>query len=158
MAQCGGISVQELAKLELELCERLGWRLIPTIDDLQQIRDARSRPTSEYWAGWTNSPPRSPTGGEPAASSSDEEEGARSPAEQTGGQLPHAKSHQDVKDTSLMARLFRPASAVNIAAWGAGKGHEAAAAGGKGETDSTSPRTVVSRNFSLSNLLGLTRS
>ena len=50
MAQCGGIGVHELNKLELNLCETLGWRLLPSRDQLRELLDALANPQALFWA------------------------------------------------------------------------------------------------------------
>jgi len=40
MSMCGGITAGELSKLEVELCCRLGWALLPSMTQLHKLRDA----------------------------------------------------------------------------------------------------------------------
>ena len=56
MAQCGGIGVAELNKLELELCERLQWKLLPTVADIRELIDAMQTPQASFWDAWQNGP------------------------------------------------------------------------------------------------------
>jgi len=163
MAQCGGIGFHELNKLELEMCERLHWRLLPTVEDMRELLTAISNPQASYWSAWLNAPRRlaSPQA-EPEASASGE-----ATAEVGVTRLPHAKSVQD-----SLARLFRgghSGSDGNLAALGS-KPQVAAADGGPAATATAvrsapeegckssnggSPRSVLQRTFSLSNLFGL---
>jgi len=54
MAQCGGITVGELNKLEAELCMRLHWRLLPKLSDIHELMDALPKPQSAFWTPWYN--------------------------------------------------------------------------------------------------------
>jgi len=52
MAQCGGITNDELNKLELEFCERLGWRLMIDPQDLLALISHLDDPSSALWKRW----------------------------------------------------------------------------------------------------------
>ena len=179
MAQCGGIGVGELNKLEMELCEQLHWKLLPSANDIRELLDALSNPQATFWAVWYNAPRTAlvakPADPEAAA------EGGGEPGIGGGEQrvivtkMPHARSMAD-----SLGRFFRPtgnssegnlerlgarAAAAGATSGGGAPGGVASrpAGGGKqqqlGEdTDSDgSPRSVVvQRTFSLSNLFGLT--
>lgn len=54
MAQCGGIDVSELNKLEIHLCEQLRWRLLPTVDDVHELIEAIGNPQSRFWDACTS--------------------------------------------------------------------------------------------------------
>jgi len=89
MAQCGGISVGELNKLELELCRRLDWRLMPSMAQLHRLRGAIDDESPGYWDAWCNTPK--------AAATCDDIAVCKSQAahEDGGKRMPHAKSFQD---------------------------------------------------------------
>lgn len=92
MAQCGGIGVNELNKLELELCWRLDWSLMPCAAQLHKLREALDDENSPYWKPWSN----------PAKLACDDdsiEQPHKSPSTKT--RMPHAKSFQD-----QMGRIF----------------------------------------------------
>lgn len=61
MAQCGGIGVGELNKLELELCRRLNWTLMPSAAQLHRLRGALEDEASSYWDSWRNLPKQAAT-------------------------------------------------------------------------------------------------
>ena len=54
MAQCGGIGVLELNKLEVELCWQLQWRLMPSAQQLHMFRASLDDLNSGYWDVWSN--------------------------------------------------------------------------------------------------------
>ena len=83
MAQCGGIGVGELNKLELDLCERLHWKLLPSAAELQELLDALSSPAAPFWSAWYNAPRAIDTAAAGSAASSDRA---------TGSRLPHARA------------------------------------------------------------------
>lgn len=176
MAQCGGIGVGELNKLEVDLCERLNWRLLPPTADIKELIEALPNPQANFWEVWYNA--RAVRPASPA-------EAADAPA--LAPRLPHAKSVAD-----SLGRFFRSGGAVSAAGGGASDGNlhalgeQAAqqsatqmadcagaaasqqqtprtehakalrAAGAADDTsDEGSPRSVVQRTFSLSNLFGL---
>ena len=169
MAQCGGIGVGELNKLELDLCERLHWKLLPSAAELQELLDALSSPAAPFWSAWYNAPRAIDTAAAGSAASSDRA---------TGSRLPHAKSVAD-----SLGRLFRRPSEGNLgtlqeagsqagapapssarAPSNAPPAHKPAAAAAAAappvadsrSKDDGSPRSVVvNRTFSLSNLFGL---
>ena len=67
MARCGGIGVSELNRLEVELCCRLGWRLLPSAPQLHRIQLALDDDQSEaddgkaslaFWRSWRSVPSR----------------------------------------------------------------------------------------------------
>jgi len=151
MAQCGGIGVTELNKLEVELCERLQWRLLPTVLDMRELLEAVQYPQASFWDAWRNAP-RCQTLVAPADGATAAEPMAR---------LPHAKSVQH-----SLARLFSPTSGSDgnlegLSATKAADVKKAGAATAEHEdsrsSNSGSPRSVVlaNRTFSLSNLFGL---
>lgn len=164
MAQCGGIGVGELNKLEVELCERLQWRLLPTVVDMRELLEAVHNPQAVFWDAWRNGPRSS------APTPSVADGGAPETREGATGRLPHAKSVQH-----SLARLFGGANGAagsdgNLEALGAAasagslaKGGYAKPAGSDGNLEAAgrspnngSPRSVMgSRTFSLSNLFGL---
>jgi len=147
MAQCGGIGVAELNKLELELCERLQWKLLPSVADIRELIDAMQTPQASFWDAWQNGP-RSRLAVPKAAvdeSAADEEN-----AGQSGPRLPQSKAvHHSI------ARFFgsQNASETNLENTpGAGATEDAAAK----PPGNGSPRSVIgARTFSLSNLFGL---
>lgn len=163
MAQCGGIGVHELNKLEVELCEQLQWRLLPTVADMRELLDAMHSPQASFWDAWRNAPrglpaaPPAVEGGEAAALG---RESVTAPL----ARMPHAKSVH----TSL-ARFFSTSGAAsdgNLEALAAAATAKAAgakagagglpASGEAGTSNGGSPRSVMNvRNFSLSNLFGL---
>ena len=55
MAQCGGINLAELNKLEVELCTQLGWKLVPTNEALTRLVGALRSPKSPVWTPMANS-------------------------------------------------------------------------------------------------------
>mmetsp|Transcript_33306 Transcript_33306/g.87662 ORF Transcript_33306/g.87662 Transcript_33306/m.87662 type:complete len:297 (+) Transcript_33306:134-1024(+) len=177
MAQCGGISVGELNKLEVDLCDRLQWKLLPTIGELRELVEALPCPQASFWATWYNARAA------PALADS-EGEGVAAPS---GGRLPQAKSVAD-----SLGRLFRGGTAGGAsdgnlqaladkaatlqqqqlgqlhatqqhqqggASGGSGlrssPGHEQVAGKTVDANEDGSPRSVVQRTFSLSNLFGL---
>lgn len=156
MAQCGGICVRELNKLEVDLCDRLRWRLTPPLAELEELRAAVRDPHAAFWADWYNAP-------RPAA------------AVAGGGRLPHAKSLQgslgrffgaaaegerdgapapaQAGEVPAVGKTPSQASAMRPAAAPLGKRPPAA----EGSPTGSSPRTVMGqRTFSLSNLFGMT--
>ena len=155
MAQCGGIGVGELNKLEIDLCERLSWKLLPTLAELRELVEALQSPQAGFWGPWYNAPrlvtvPANDSQGAVVVS-----------------RLPHARSVAD-----KLGSLFRSStgSEGNLQAFGGDdlQGASAAASsstgGGKagvavgaadGEREDGSPRSVMPRTFSLSNLFGL---
>ena len=51
MSRCGGIGVAELCKLEVELVHQLGWGLLPTADELHELRAALAEGrTAAFWS------------------------------------------------------------------------------------------------------------
>ena len=198
MAQCGGIGVHELNKLEVDMCERLQWRLLPTVNDMRELLEAIPNPGAPFWNVWYNTPRA--IAATPSTADAVPEQGEevqpqqqqaqaqqQQPRSSNSGvavvQMPRAKSVGE-----SLARLFRGgASEGNLAAMAAAS--EAATAGPAGMTDhhaphskvagtaatgvaalgeemqssltvsgkhkDGSPRSVVSRTFSLSNLFGL---
>jgi hypothetical protein len=160
MAQCGGIASGELNKLEVELCERLRWRLLPHVEEMAQLREAITNPQAGFWNCWLN--------GSKVASGT-EEPGAHAAVSTVAAapaRLPHARSVSD-----SLSRLFRGGSSEgNLEAMGAAAAavasHPDAGSAGKtagkhdsgavtGRSQGGSPRSIVSRTFSLSNLFGL---
>jgi len=154
MAQCGGITVGELNKLERDLCEKLNWRLLPTVSEMRALLEAVGNPNAPFWLSWHNLPqvqPASPAlaRGDGSAASGD-----------AAARMPHAKSVQH-----SLSRFFAggACSEGNLEALGTSAAKAAptssmpsAAADGEAHaTDNNSPRTVLNRNFSLSNLFGL---
>ena len=188
MAQCGGIGVGELNKLEVDRCERLRWRLLPTVKDMGELLEAIHNPHAAFWNGWYNARSTQPIAPTPATSSISGLESRSQPGtvaaaappqkqtsqpqqqQQTQAQtntprMPHAKSVGD-----SLARLFRGgASEGNLEAMGAA--HAAASGAGlsmgpgkqqhegladvHGVRSNTSPRSVMGKTFSFSNLFGL---
>jgi len=156
MAQCGGIGVSELNKLEVELCERLQWRLLPTTSDMRELLEAVHSPTSVFWDAWRNAPRKRMQLADDG--STEHEEPVR---------LPHAKSVQH-----SLSRLFaanQSGSDSNLEVLGANSSARVAAAkkaaaapaeqedASRTSSSSNSPRSVMlaNRTFSLSNLFGL---
>jgi hypothetical protein len=156
MAQCGGIGVSELNKLEVELCERLQWRLLPTTSDMRELLEAVHSPTSVFWDAWRNAPRTRTQLADDG--STEHEEPVR---------LPHAKSVQH-----SLSRLFaanQSGSDSNLEVLGANSSARVAAAkkaaaapaeqedASRTSSSSNSPRSVMlaNRTFSLSNLFGL---
>ena len=45
MAQCGGITTEELNKLELEMCEQLQWQMMITPEELSSFAREEFSPT-----------------------------------------------------------------------------------------------------------------
>uniref|UniRef100_A0A7S4M8A4 Cyclin N-terminal domain-containing protein n=1 Tax=Prymnesium polylepis TaxID=72548 RepID=A0A7S4M8A4_9EUKA len=88
MAQCGGISVSELNKLEIKLCRRLSWRLMPSPEQLHRLRSALDDGSTGYWEAWRNTPKAAATCDDilPPCSQEPLHEAKR---------MPHAKSFQD---------------------------------------------------------------
>lgn len=52
MAQCGGITNEELNKLEIEMCERMQWRLIVEPDELLEMLRQLGEPNAPLWRSW----------------------------------------------------------------------------------------------------------
>ena len=52
MAQCGGITNEELNKLEMEMCERMRWGLTVEPDELITLTSQLCDPSSPLWAQW----------------------------------------------------------------------------------------------------------
>jgi hypothetical protein len=191
MAQCGGIGVGELNKLELDLCERLSWKLLPTPHELRELLDALSNPHAPFWAPWFNARAASPTlPVDPSGPSLSRLPPSRSVAHSLGrifrvssrsnihssdSNLPALEKDAALaleKDAALPAlqqqqqqqqqqqgegpqvphqqSVLPPAPPGDGWAAMAGK-----AAAGDYSCDDGSPRTVVQRTFSLSNLFGL---
>jgi len=99
MAQCGGIGVGELNKLEIDLCERLNWKLLPSVSELRELIEALPNPQASFWAPWYNARcVAAPTEGEGSA--------AAVPVA-GGGRLPPAKSVAD-----SLGRFFRGAGST----------------------------------------------
>lgn len=150
---------------EVELCDRLHWRLLPTVEDMRELLTAIPTPQASYWSAWLNAPRRL---GAPQAEPKEAASGETT-AEVGVTRLPHAKSVQD-----SLVRLFRgghSGSDGNLAALGSKPGTQGAGAdggptalaavarpaleeGGK-SSNGGSPRSVLQRTFSLSNLFGL---
>lgn len=111
IAQCGGINVIELNRLEAELCDLLCWRLIPTAHELHSLSTSLENVTSSYWDSWLNIR----IGGEALISVPKlTVECVDTPApcksvtrEHSNRGMPHAKSWQD----HLGRLLFGPTSA-----------------------------------------------
>ena len=164
MGQCGGIGVLELNKLELELCERLQWRLLPTVADMRELLDAMHSPQASFWDAWRNAPRTAPAVNAGAGRSVCGAEGREDASH--SARLPHAKSVQH-----SLARFFSGSNNVgsegNLEALAAAATAKltAGAKGGVGmafagadtlSPSSGSPRSVMNgRTFSLSNLFGL---
>ncbi|KAL1504205.1 hypothetical protein AB1Y20_010614 [Prymnesium parvum] len=91
MAQCGGIHVHELNKLELELCRRLSWALMPSAAHLHRLRKALEDESSSYWDSWTNVPKQASTCDD-IIQPCKEDDGHESTQQK---RMPHAKSFQD---------------------------------------------------------------
>lgn len=96
MAQCGGITVHELNKLELELCYRLNWTLMPSAAQLHRFRGALDDEASPYWNIWSNVPKLAACDDAVLPCKSKRKE-----ASSNKSSMPHAKSFQD-----QMGRLF----------------------------------------------------
>jgi hypothetical protein len=174
MAQCGGIGVGELNKLELDLCERLSWKLLPTPHELRELLDALSNPHAPFWAPWFNARAASPTlPVDPSGPSLSRLPPSRSVAHSLGrifrvssrsnihssdSNLPALEKDAALaleKDAALPA-LQQQQSGLPPAPPGDGWAAMAGkAAAGDYSCDDGSPRTVVQRTFSLSNLFGL---
>lgn len=91
MAQCGGISVIELNKLELELCRRLEWSLIPSAAQVHRLHSSLEDEHTGYWDSWRNTPKAAATCDDivvPCKAELASDEGATK-------RMPHAKSFQD---------------------------------------------------------------
>lgn len=55
LAQVGGIEVSELNQLELELCERLSWKLMPpSTKEIGGLIEAIYDPHASFWDRWYN--------------------------------------------------------------------------------------------------------
>lgn len=52
MAQCGGITNEELNKLEVEMCERMQWRLMIDPDELLEMLRSLGEPNAPLWRSW----------------------------------------------------------------------------------------------------------
>ena len=52
MAQCGGITNEELNKLELELVERMQWQLMIGPDELYPLLSQLGDPSAALWRKW----------------------------------------------------------------------------------------------------------
>eukprot|EP00966_Prymnesium_polylepis_P240850 5569995-Prymnesium_polylepis.1 len=52
MSRCGGIPLAELSALEVELCRRLDWALLPMPEELGDLREALEGHAPEYWDTW----------------------------------------------------------------------------------------------------------
>ena len=89
MAQCGGIGVGELNKLELELCRQLSWKVMPSPTQLHRLRGALEDEGTGYWDAWRNTPKVAATCDDIVMAPCKElqPEGAK--------RMPHAKSFQD---------------------------------------------------------------
>jgi len=95
MAQCGGISVSELNKLELELCRQLDWRLVPTVQQLHTLRASLDDLGLGYWDAWRNTNATS-AHADAATGETDEHGMCKTPApDGAKGRLPQSKSLQD---------------------------------------------------------------
>ena len=125
MAQCGGINLAELNKLEVELCTQLGWKLVPTNEALTRLVGALRSPKSPVWTPMANS------AAEPAAA--DAEATAR-----TGG----SRSPADDSPPKPARNLFSKTKSSNDLTSPTSSGP-------------ASPRSVMGRNLSLSSLLNL---
>lgn len=209
MAQCGGIGVGELNKLEVDMCEKLNWKLLPTIHEMRELLEAVHNPQASFWNAWFNATRRTAL---PQLSFAEEQaqshqqhqmqqqqqqqaEGHATPhtmrsgghAEVAVARMPHAKSVGD-----SLTRLFRGGAsegnleamgqhnvnnAHNMGPWGGalaghpkGLQHAALAKQHGGEVSDdgsvhssssgssgrgTSPRSVMGKTFSFSNLFGL---
>ena len=179
MAQCGGIGVTELNKLEVELCERLQWRLLPTVQDMRELLEALQSPTASFWDAWRNGPrfqappPAIAASAEPAAeprhsNEQQQQQQRESHAQGVSGRLPHAKSVQHSlarlfssgvntgSDGNLEGLAAASATAAKLATTTQGKLQPGQVVEGAGSPSSGSPRSVIGgRAFSLSNLFGL---
>ena len=182
MAQCGGIGVGELNKLELDLCERLSWKLLPTAHELRELLDALSNPHAPFWAPWFNARAAVGTSGtllvDPSGPSPSRLPPSRSVAHSLGrmfrvgsrinihssdGNLPALE--KDVALAALQQQQQQQGEVPQVPqqhsglppappgdGWAAMAGKAAA---GDYSGDDGSPRTVIQRTFSLSNLFGL---
>ena len=65
MARVGGIGVAEMNKLEIELCIRLDWHLIPSAAQMHDLRRALvdGPRGNAHWDSWRSSPAAAPTHG-----------------------------------------------------------------------------------------------
>ena len=179
MAQCGGISVGELNKLEVDLCERLHWRLVPSIGEMRELLEAVQNPQMTFWNGWFNAPrpalQESGISEELAAPDADEasqgqqQQGQQALQTQSAARMPHSKSVGD-----SISRLFRSGGSEETLADmtttasthgkqsgeatedGNSSSSSSSSSSGHGERrNGTSPRSVMGKTFSFSNLFGL---
>ena len=89
MAQCGGISVCERNKLELEMCRRLNWALMPSPTQLHRLRGALDDEATGYWDAWRNTPKVAATCDDIMMAP------CKGHTPEGGKRMPHAKSFQD---------------------------------------------------------------
>lgn len=125
MAQCGGINLAELNKLEVELCTQLGWKLVPTNEALTRLVGALRSPKSPVWTPMANS------AAEPAAADAD------AATARTGG----SRSPADDSPPKPARNLFSKTKSSNDLS--------------PTSSGPASPRSVMGRNLSLSSLLNL---
>ena len=52
MAQCGGITNEELNKLEVVMCQRIQWRLMIEPDELLEMLRQLGEPNAPLWRSW----------------------------------------------------------------------------------------------------------
>jgi hypothetical protein len=178
MAQCGGIGVGELNKLEVDLCERLKWKLLPTTKEMGELLEAVYNPQAAFWNGWYNArgtdvaqTPLMATALDAPSQSPQQHEQQAQRSENHTPRMPHAKSVHE-----SLSRLFRGgASEGNLEAMAAAQAAAGAAPSGGGKQQqqqqhdgavvdlhhvhggrsNTSPRSVMGKTFSFSNLFGL---
>lgn len=178
MAQCGGIGVGELNKLEVDLCERLKWKLLPTTKEMGELLEAVYNPQAAFWNGWYNArgtdvaqTPLMATALDAPSQSTQQHEQQAQRSENHTPRMPHAKSVHE-----SLSRLFRGgASEGNLEAMAAAQAAAGAAPSGGGKQQqqqqhdgavvdlhhvhggrsNTSPRSVMGKTFSFSNLFGL---
>jgi hypothetical protein len=142
MAQCGGIGVLELNKLELELCRRLNWRLIPSAQQLHRLRTSLDEPNSRFWDSWRSN------GVVPTAECKDVQESC-SMGSSAKGRLPATRSWQDHLGRMLFGSVHleaseRPAEKVVAAD---PKSVPDEHPGSRGSGSPGSPRSVFRRIF-----------
>ena len=122
MAQCGGINLAELNKLEVEMCTQLGWRLVPTSEALTRLVGALRTPKSSVWSPMANPPPASPaTPAADATASTGASPRSDSPPKQARSLFSKTKS-ADVSPTSsgpasprsVMGRNLSLSSLLNL--------------------------------------------
>jgi hypothetical protein len=56
MAQCGGLTTEEMCLLESELCVELDWRLQSSAAELYRVKAAIREPHASYWDSWRSVP------------------------------------------------------------------------------------------------------